>query len=860
MKIAHRSLFIFLILSFISAPIASIAAPDKVTLTVHYKRLSNDYAGWNLWLWKNSDDNTKDTPVSANGVAFDKEDSFGKKVTVTIDGMSAFKDVGIIVRLNDWAQKDIADDRFITKFDGNGAAEIWLIQGDKTIYYSQPNVDSRFVAATFSDFRTIEIQLSQDIALTSGANDFSLTNGPKVISVKNLNGTEKATSYVQLTLDSDVVIGTNYTVTHPKFGAYLVDDNKIYDSPSFAEKYTYTGDDLGATYTKEKTKFRLWAPVASSVSLVTYSSAAATSGTSIPMKSDVNGTWVAEISGDQDGLVYTYKVTVGGNTNEAVDPYARAVTINGKRGVVVDLGTTNPVGWNKTKPTFSGKPTDAIIYELHVRDLSMDSSAPFPKEARGKYTAFTYTNLKGSKGQPVGVAAIKDLGVTHVQLLPVFDFASVDESDPSFNWGYDPQNYNVPEGSYSTDPANPKKRIIELKTAIQSLHSQGLRAIMDVVFNHVYDARSFSENLITPGYWFRTDSSGNLTNASGCGNDVASERPMVRKFIVDSVKYWAQEYNFSGFRFDLMGLIDITTMNQVRKELTVIDPSIIVIGEGWNMGTLPNSQKASQSNLDQMPGISVFNDQIRDGVKGSVFSTTEPGWVTGMFSKSNSVKAGIVGNSDFGQGILNSFTTSDPGQSVNYVEAHDNNTLQDKLLLSTGKVSAATISKLHRLAGSIPLLAQGLPFIHAGQEFQRSKSGDGNSYQSGDDVNSLKWNLVATNAVTRNYYKGLIALRKAHPALRISDAAVVKSSLKFIPTNDQVIAYTLDGKKSGDSWSSIVVIHNASTKIQAVSLPTSGSWKIAVQGDKAGVNPLGSFAGGTKFSASPQSTTVLYKN
>lgn len=578
------------------------------------------------------------------------------------------------------------------------------------------------------------------------------------------------------------------------------------------------------------------------------------------MKSDINGTWIAELAGDKDGQVYTYKVEVGGNSNEVVDPYARAVTLNGKRGVVVNLESTNPSNWKGTKPSFSGKPTDAIIYELHVRDLSMDSSAPFPKEARGKYTAFSLTNLKGSKGQPVGVAAIKDLGVTHVQLLPIYDFASVDESDPTFNWGYDPQNYNAPEGSYSTNPSDPKKRITELKGAIQSLHDQGMRVIMDVVYNHVYDARTFSQNQIVPGYWFRTDSSGNLTNASGCGNDVASERPMVRKFIVDSVKYWAKEYNLSGFRFDLMGLLDITTMKQVREEVSKIDPSIIIIGEGWNMGTLPNSQKASQSNIEQLPGISVFNDQIRDGIKGSVFSSTEPGWATGMYSKSNAVKAGIVGNTDYGQGVQNNFSTANPGQSVNYVEAHDNNTLQDKLLLSTGKVSSATISKLHRLAGSIPLLAQGLPFIHAGQEFQRSKSGDSNSYQSGDDVNSLKWNLVSSNATTRNFYKGLIELRKAHPAFRIADAKTIKSSVKFLKTNDQVIAYSIDGKAVADSWSSIVVMHNASTKAQKVNLPSSGAWKIVVNGEKAGTKSLGSVPSGNSVSVPAQVTMVIYKN
>ncbi|NDC13445.1 MAG: type I pullulanase, partial [Actinobacteria bacterium] len=283
------------------------------------------------------------------------------------------------------------------------------------------------------------------------------------------------------------------------------DKSALYDSPAFTEKYTYTGNDLGASYSKEKTSFRVWAPTAKSVTLLTYSSAQSNSSISYPMKSDLKGTWVAELPGDQDGLVYTYKVDVDGDVNEVIDPYARAATINGKRGVVVDLDSTDPKNWKSEKPKFSGSPTDAVIYELHVRDLSMDSSAPFPKAARGKFTAFNYSNLKGKSGQPVGIAAIKDLGITHIQLLPIYDFASVDESNPDFNWGYDPLNYNVVEGSYSTDPTNPKQRITEFKGAIQSMHDQGIRVIMDVVYNHVYNAATFSQNLIVPGYWFRTD-------------------------------------------------------------------------------------------------------------------------------------------------------------------------------------------------------------------------------------------------------------------------------------------------------------------------------------------------------------------
>jgi pullulanase len=578
------------------------------------------------------------------------------------------------------------------------------------------------------------------------------------------------------------------------------------------------------------------------------------------MKSDVQGTWVHSLDGDQDGLIYAYNVEVYGDENEAVDPYARAAVENGKRSVVVNLETTNPKGWNREKPKFSGNPTDAVIYELHVRDLSMDKSAPFPKSARGKYAGLTYPNLKSSSGQPVGVAAIKDLGVTHLQLLPIYDFASVDELNPTFNWGYDPLNYNVPEGSYSSNPKNPKARITELKGAIQSLHQQGIRVIMDVVYNHVFDASTFSQSKIAPGYWFRTDSDGKLTSASGCGNDSASERAMVRKFIVDSVKYWANEYNISGFRFDLMGLHDIQTMQEVRKELSKIDPTIIIIGEGWNMGTHPSEIRSTQANVDELAGIAVFNDQIRDGIKGSVFTASDKGFATGTFGKKNNVMAGIVGNTDFSSTILPAFTTLSPAQSVNYVEAHDNNTLEDKLRLSLSTKDPALIASYHRLASSIPLLAQGIPFIHAGQEFQRSKDGDSNSYKSSDKINALKWNLISKNSVTRNYFKGMLEIRAQHPAFRLSSTADVKNNLKFLKTSDEVIAYSLKGSAVKDSWQSIVVIHNAKTASSKVALPAKGNWTVVVEGSKAGVKTLRTIKNADVVEVRALSTMVLYSN
>jgi pullulanase len=761
--------------------IATAANPALVKLTVHYQRSDNDYTNWNLWLWRNS--SGTDSDVSKTGVPFTGSDDFGKLVTVEIDNMDKYENIGMIVRKGEWLAKDVAADRFISKIKEDGTVEIWVRQNDPVIYYEKPTGE-----------------------------------------VPEPAGNKLA---------------------------------KLYDSADFTAKYTYAGDDLGNTYSKSSTKFRVWAPTAKSVSLVTYAKAddLAASGTTTAMAADVNGTWVAELSGDKNGLIYNYRVTVDATTNEAVDPYVRATTVNGVRGVVVDLSKTNPANWSKKKPAFSGKPTDAIIYELHVRDLSMDASSGIPAANKGKYLAFTNLNTSFS-GQKTGISAIKDLGVTHVELLPIFDYASVDETSPTFNWGYDPMNYNVPEGSYSSDPKNPTARITELKSAIQAMHDQKLRVNMDVVYNHVYTASNFSQELIVPGYWFRTDELGNLTNGSGCGNDVASERPMVRKFIVDSVKYWASEYNLDGFRFDLMGLMDIETINQVTAALKKIDPTIIVIGEGWDMGTLAAELRANQKNISKLNGVAHFNDQIRDGLKGSVFTPADPGWATGKLAARPDVIAGIVGNTAYSADLATKWTTQSPAQSVNYVESHDNLALADKITASVKGVSPAGVAQLSHFASSVAFLSQGVPFMQAGQEFLRSKNGDENSYKSSDEVNSLKWSTKARNATTTKYFQGLIALRKAHPAFRMSTAAAVKANLKFLPTTNEVIAYSLNGSAVKDSAKLIVVIHNPNPGAASVTLPNKGKWTVLVKGSVAGTKAI-EILSTNKVSVAGQTTIVL---
>jgi pullulanase len=885
--LAIMTIFAVFATQFAAAP-AKALANDTLTITVHYNRIAGDYDNWNLWIWKNMDTGADGAGAE---VKFDGEDSFGKKVTFKLEGMKPFDNVGIIARLGNWQKKDVGStwpnggDRFIKSFDASGKAEVWLIEGDKEIYTKEPSIGAikpQINSAILNDFKAVTLTLNNQYTLKgTPTEDFTLTDakGANVtISSVSLPAGKTASNFVTLNLAADVDIASAYTVNHPVYGKGSVAVGSIMDSKAFADAFTYTGNDLGNTYSPSKTDFRVWAPTATAVKLITYPTLTARNGTEINMTKAEKGTWTASVAGDQHLLAYVYRAEVGGVFREAVDPYVRATVIEGDRGVVVDLSRTNPARWTPgaaNKPAFSGKPTDAVIYETHVRDLSIDSNSGIPVAHRGKFLAFTdynttttqvVVNKKTKKKtvvktkNPSGISAIKEMGISHIQFLPIYDYASVVEAKPTFNWGYDPKNFNVPEGSYATKPADPVNRIMELKTMIQSLHDNDIRVIMDVVYNHVWDAGSFSQEQLVPGYFFRRTSSGEYANGTGVGNETASERPMVRKFIVDSVKYWASEYNLDGYRFDLMGIHDITTMQQVRAELNKIDPTIIVLGEGWNMGEMiPDNQKAAQINALSLPGIAMFNDEIRDAIKGSVFDSGDRGWATGKFTSISGVKAGIVGNIAFDRFVNGRWTTIDPGQSVNYVEAHDNLSLYDKLKASKRGSTEAQLASFHRLSTSVIMLAQGMPFIQAGQEFLRTKLGDENSYKSSDAVNSLKWNSRATNIVSVNYYKALLAIRKAHPAFRMDTAAAVKANLKFLNVDEPMIAYSLDGKAVGDSWNTIVVAHNPSTTARTITLPSSGDWNVVVTGSRASEATITTLKGVTTVSVPALSTWVAYK-
>ena len=649
----------------------------------------------------------------------------------------------------------------------------------------------------------------------------------------------------------------------------------------FKEKYNYNGD-LGAKYNKNETIFTLWAPTADSVKVALYGKNGNDTDKNpeevIQMNKGENGEWSVKINRDLKGEYYNYIVNVNGKENRVIGPYAKAVGVNGKRAMVIDLNETNPNGWNEDKKPKLDNTTDAVIYEMHIRDFSIDDNSGITY--KGKYNGVWQDNttIPGTDIK-TGVNHLKELGVNIVHLLPTFDYESIDESrlyQPQYNWGYDPQNYNVPEGSYSTDPYTAQVRIREFKEMVQNLHKSGIRVVMDVVYNHTGSTENSHLNLTVPGYYHRQNQSGGFSNGSGCGNEIASERSMVRRMMVDSVKYWAEEYHIDGFRFDLMALHDIDTMKEIRKELNKIDESIIIYGEGWTGGDtpLPVEDRALKANTYKFENeqIAAFSDDIRDGIKGSVFIDENPGFVNGGTGFEESIKFGIVASTKHQDIDYSKVNYSDkpwsnqPYQTVTYTSAHDNYTLWDKLQLTNKEASDEELVQMNKMAAAIVLTSQGIAFIHAGDEFARTKvNADGslneNSYNSPDSVNRLDWNRKIQYKDLFNYYKGLIELRKSHKAFRMNTTTDIQNNLEFLQKGknfkeENVVAYTINGKDVGDEWDNIAVIFNANKEEVEVTLPLK-DWNIVVNENSAGVETLGNVEG-NKVKVAPKSAYVLY--
>ena len=854
-----------------------------LNVTVHYRRTNKDYAGWNLWTWYGKQEGVKRD--------FTAHDDFGKIAEYTFTDNNGVKDPKFIVRYsmqgNDWVAKDPGEgDRAIPakaitlSSDGKtGNAEIWLMQGDSRVYLS-PNVISTKANAINADITSLKeftVNVSGDPSEIK-KNDVTITDvtDSKKDQHKTVDISQVAVvdNKIVIVAKNDIDIKKMYEINIKGVGGMprtvsvsTAKGSKIVRTDEFDKKYAYTGDDLGAVVKDGSTTFKLWAPTATKVELVTYSgtdeNSAEAKTQDMKLESN-NSVWSITTGDAKAGTAYTYKVHFAdGAVNNSPDPYAKAAVRNGMRSVVFGGNMATPV--TRMAP-FGKRPTDATIAEMNIRDFSIHESSGVSEKNRGKYLGVIQSDTKnGSK--PTGLDYLKSLGITHVQIMPMYDFGSVNEAGNlgygqpgAQNWGYDPINYNVPEGSYASDSANPVTRITELKQMVDGLHKAGLRVIMDVVYNHVYNAQKNAFGQTVPGYYFRYNNDGSLTNGSGCGNDTASERKMMRKYIVDSVKYWAKEYGIDGFRFDLMGLIDLETIKEVRKAVYDIDKNSIILGEGWNMSQLPYENRTIQPNAYKLAdnnGVAFFNDSFRDAVKGQGDDEVA-GFVSGNRGSDNLVMQNLYGCQP-GNSSCTDRHYANAGQTVQYVEAHDNLNLYDKLKRSLPHETEENLKKRVMLANSLVMFAHGMPFFELGQEFLRSKNGNKNSYNAGDGDNSVNWNLVNKNSDAVEYFKALIKLRNEVPALRDSTYSDVNKNMHWIKSSDGINAFSVDAKDK-----TYVFIFNANDNVTDVNIG-KGKYRVRIadgkyNGDDASKFPEASVDDSGNYKVSALSTAVLVKD
>ena len=856
----------------LSYELSEATAPDPVepveydiTIRLHYYRPDGNYSNWEVHMWNGVESLSSTRKFEEELVSYDGKD--WAVTTYYADASDTW--VGFIVKTPDWT-KDPDGDRHIDISDvTGGTVNVYAVSGtalnDFVTDKSEAVLGAKVTAAVY-DYKTSTIEVTTSYPIENPTVDTFRLEGPDgqmtISAIEVIDETTYKLTYEGIIDEMNV-----YTLYFGDVPCVVTIPN-TYSTSDFEAEYTYEGDDLGANWTAEATTFRLWAPTAAQVLVNLYT--AGEGGESlgqVEMTADVNGTWVAEKQGNLNGIYYTFLVDVAGSLREVCDPYARTTGVNGQRAMVIDLDSTDPEGWENDTYVTQENYTDAVIWELHVRDFSIDESSGMVN--KGKYLAFTEkgTTVPGTEIS-TGVDYMVDLGVNYVHLLPVYDINSVDEKTGGYNWGYDPKNYNVPEGSYSTDPYNGAVRVNEFKQMVQSLHNNGIGVIMDVVYNHVADAGQFCFNQIVPGYFSRIHDDGSYQSNSGCGNDTASERSMVSKYIVDSVLYWNTEYHIDGFRWDLVGLIDVETINAVMEAVHAVNPDIIFYGEGWEMCSWttkdegewandPYSKKMTIQPNDKLVNteagvFAFFNDTIRNVIHGGVFTATDKGFVCGMNEwTKQTVTDSYMAYSQWGS---NSERVDTPLQTVNYASCHDNYTLFDNFTVDSLDLNGLALSpenaakvaeqaaRYNNLAAAYYITAQGVPFIHAGEEMLRSKPHtdaegnfvfDHNSYSSGDGVNSFKWAELRNelNAASYNYYKGLIAFRKAHPALRMTEQAEILSAMSALETgSDNVIAILNKGGKVENA--EILTVINAGTDT-TVTLP-EGKWNVYVNATTAG--------------------------
>lgn len=821
---------------------------DNAIVVFHYQRKNGDYTDWQMWLW------TPSTDGAATDIA--NKDDFG--VYFKIDLADSEKTyyhattINYIYRLPDWEAKDeYSDDRSVeldsSMLNEKNEIHLYSFEGVESIYTDMNKEHVvRFVKSAILDSTGTKVNVSSN----DKAIGYELYKNDVKIDSKSV--ANKLT--FEVVLPEAYTVGDNYKVNVLFEGnqsiSIAVNVNTYFDSDDFNNNYTYTGDDLGVTLTENTTTFKVWAPISSKVTveIFNYGHPSKLGTTKYPgddspsasyeLVRGEKGVWSCTVNDDLTGKYYTYSVTNSGKEiKDIVDPYAKAAGLNGLRGYIVNFENLNPEGWDTNyKRPYS--PSELIVYEMHVRDLTMDKTWTGTEANRGKYLGLseegtTYTD--GTTTVKTGFDHIKELGVNAVQILPFFDQAN-DELSNTFNWGYNPQNYNVLEGQYSSNPYDAEVRIKEFKAMVQAYQKAGIEIIMDVVYNHMNGISGSSFDKIVPGYYFRYNEKGAPSNGSGCGNETASERPMFRKYMIDSTEFWAKEYNLAGFRFDLMGLHDTETMNLIAENLKAIDENIVIYGEPWTGGTstLASDRQATTANAKKLTNVGMFNDSIRDAIKGSVFNTNVGGFIQGVNSGST-VSAS-----------MNGLKVGAPTQQLNYVACHDNNTLADKLIQSY--VSEEDLSKASIASNALVFLSEGISFMLNGDEILRSKviideNGNyildengkieysHNSYNLPDCVNSIKWNEKITNIETFNAYKELIAINRAHKVFQMSSKAQINSRYNIKKADGKAIVVEISSvpqsMQADETWKKATIIVTNKKCVNEEVYTLTGDWKVA---------------------------------
>ena len=825
-------------------------------LTFYWYNETGEYDDCDMWIWYPNAD--------GRGYLFHPCD-YGAMVVLNVP--EDITEVGFIVRRGcsdpggtSWgdATKDYDGDRFaqITGPD----TEVYLKPGDAAMYMSDDGGTTVYQAKKFNMAGIVamdQIKYSITPALRIESLDqVQVLDGDRQLPVTELSSLNNEVVTGVITVGEKLDLSKTYTVKIEGYEPCTAMPTQVFDSPEFEAEFVYDGDDLGAVIEGDHTNFKLWAPTASAVQLQLFAE-----GNDVPayetldMEKGDKGVWSVKAPCGH-GTYYTYLVTTAAGTQEAVDPYARAVGVNGDRGMVIDLSQTNLAGF-ENDDFYRGIDSynEAVIWEVHVRDFSNRlASSRFP----GKYLAFTETGLKNASGEPAGLDYLQTLGITHVHLQPVYDYATVDETrldEPQFNWGYDPKNYNAPEGSYSTDPYHGETRVAEFKLMVQALHEAGLGVVMDVVYNHTYSADSCLGRVV-PYYYYRYTSSGELSNGSGCGNETASERTMFRKYMVDSVCYWAKEYHIDGFRFDLMALHDVETMQAIEAALHEINPNAIIYGEGWTGGTttLQANLQANQKNISQITAtgsgigpVAVFNDVIRDGLKGSVFDAKDRGYINGNANEGTAAKVvfGLLGGEKTN---VSSFGVQD-NAVINYMACHDNHTLWDKLLASNPEASDEERMQMNRFGASLIMIGKGVPFFLAGEELLRTKGGDHNSYKSSDEVNNIDWDSLVYGsdaAKMYDFYQGLIHMRRANDFFTKADMAC-----EIQPDGRIEITWTQNGAVAARGYV------NPTQEPMNFEIP-EGSWSVLLADNSPFTEPWSPISGPT--TVAPLTVLVIVAN